>query len=53
MQANVAELIPDVEDMVADGDVDEEGGEDADPNGDVVRIDADESPFGVNPALEL
>lgn len=53
VQANVAKLVADVEDVVAYGDVDEEGDKDADPDRDVVRIDAHEGPFGVNPTLEL
>jgi hypothetical protein len=39
--------------LISHSDVDQDGSEDADPDGNVVRIEAHQAPVRINPAPEL
>lgn len=52
-ETEIAQLVALVEDVVADGDVDDGREEDAHPDGDVVREDAQRVPLVADPAPEL
>jgi hypothetical protein len=53
LKTDVSKLVPMMEHMVSDRDIDQERENDADPDWDVVGVNAHERPLGVNPALQL
>jgi hypothetical protein len=52
-KCKLAKTVPMVEDPISHGDVDDDGSENADPDGDIVRIEANQAPVCVNPAPKL
>lgn len=53
LKTDVSKLVSVMEHVVSDRDIDQERENDANPDWDVVGVDAHECPFGVNPALQL
>lgn len=51
--AETPELVTRLEDLVTDGDVEDDGAADADPDEEVVGVDADVVPVAVDPAPDL